>query len=307
MSKNVSELLLKEIFTYLLYIGKLLDLSDNELSGEVPNFSTCTELRDIDLSNNELSGVFPADIFSMVNLNMLNLQNNQLKGNIPISVKSKQFWEIGWGWIITNNAFTFDVDLIPAPVFEVNDIDGNRISSSNLYSSNEYTILYQFSLYFGIENLEKNIIPQLKQMYSLYADNGISIIGYCHEYSGTRSEFYNHQMNNDISWPLVYWTSDNSILGINENNSAGLTIGHGYNSWYPYNSVPTFIVVDNNGNVTISHLFSSMLEEGEGIAIRIMIGMDIDLDDLYNEFAYKLPIKKSKNKKLLIDELGVDL
>lgn len=64
---------------------------------------------------------------------------------------------------------------------------------------------------------------------------------------------------------------------------------------------------NNNGNVTISHLFSSMLEEGEGIAIRILIGMDIDLDDLYQEFAYKLPIKKTKNKKLLIDELGVDL
>ncbi|MBQ2946472.1 MAG: ATP-dependent Clp protease ATP-binding subunit [Bacilli bacterium] len=64
---------------------------------------------------------------------------------------------------------------------------------------------------------------------------------------------------------------------------------------------------NNNGNVTISHLFSSMLEEGEGIAIRILIGMDIDLDDLYQEFAYKLPIKKNKNKKLLINELGVDL
>ena len=64
---------------------------------------------------------------------------------------------------------------------------------------------------------------------------------------------------------------------------------------------------NNNGNVTISHLFSSLLEEGEGIAIRILISMDIDLDELYNEFAYKLPVKKSKNKKLLIDELGVDL
>ena len=64
---------------------------------------------------------------------------------------------------------------------------------------------------------------------------------------------------------------------------------------------------NNNGNVTIAHLFSSMLEEGEGIAIRILIGMDIDLDELYHDFAYKLPMKKSKNKKLLIDELGVDL
>lgn len=64
---------------------------------------------------------------------------------------------------------------------------------------------------------------------------------------------------------------------------------------------------NNNGNVTISHLFSSLLEEGEGIAIRILIGMDIDLDELYHEFAYKLPMKKQKNKKLLIDELGIDL
>ena len=37
---------------------------------------------------------------------------------------------------------------------------------------------------------------------------------------------------------------------------------------------------NNNGNVTISHLFSALLEEGEGVAIRILVGMDIDLDEL---------------------------
>ena len=63
---------------------------------------------------------------------------------------------------------------------------------------------------------------------------------------------------------------------------------------------------NNNGNVTINHLFSSLLEEGEGIAIRILIGLDIDLDDLYHDFAFKIP-KQKKNKKLLIDELGIDL
>lgn len=65
---------------------------------------------------------------------------------------------------------------------------------------------------------------------------------------------------------------------------------------------------NNNGEVTINHLFSSLLEEGEGVAIRIMLGMDIDLEELYNEFAYKILIPKGKNKKkLLLDELGVDL
>ena len=52
---------------------------------------------------------------------------------------------------------------------------------------------------------------------------------------------------------------------------------------------------NNNGNVTISHLFSAILEEGEGIAIRIMIGMDIDLDELYSEFTYKIQVIKCKN------------
>ncbi len=65
---------------------------------------------------------------------------------------------------------------------------------------------------------------------------------------------------------------------------------------------------NNNGDVTIEHLFQSLLEEGEGVALRIMLGMDIEIDSLYNEFSYKITNnKKKKNKKLLLEELGVDL
>lgn len=38
----------------------------------------------------------------------------------------------------------------------------------------------------------------------------------------------------------------------------------------------------NNGIVTEEHLIRALLEEGEGIAIRIMISMNIDLDNLYD-------------------------
>src|SRR5574344_1777478 len=51
---------------------------------------------------------------------------------------------------------------------------------------------------------------------------------------------------------------------------------------------------NNDGEVTITHLFSGLLEEGEGVAIRIMLGMNIDLEKLYNEFAYKIIIPKGK-------------
>ena len=65
---------------------------------------------------------------------------------------------------------------------------------------------------------------------------------------------------------------------------------------------------NNNGEVTPEHLFSALLEEGEGIAIRILIGMGISLEDLYDEFSIKLIRKQKKRKrKLLIDDLGYDL
>jgi len=65
---------------------------------------------------------------------------------------------------------------------------------------------------------------------------------------------------------------------------------------------------NNNGEITIEHLFSALLEEGEGIAIRILVGMGIDVEDMYDEFSSRL-IKKNhkKNKKLLVEELGVNL
>lgn len=66
---------------------------------------------------------------------------------------------------------------------------------------------------------------------------------------------------------------------------------------------------DNNSDVTVEHLFSALLEEGEGVAIRIILGMNIDLDKIYKEFSYSLikPQKKRKNKKLLLEEIGIDI
>ncbi len=66
---------------------------------------------------------------------------------------------------------------------------------------------------------------------------------------------------------------------------------------------------NNDGLVTTEHLFSSLLEEGEGVAIRIFLSMGIDINTMYEEFATSL-IKKAKpkkNRKLLIEELGINL
>ncbi len=66
---------------------------------------------------------------------------------------------------------------------------------------------------------------------------------------------------------------------------------------------------NNDGEVTAEHLFFSMLEEGEGIAIRVLIGMGVDIESMYDDFSSSLikRTKKGKKRKLMITELGVDM
>ena len=94
------------------------------------------------------------------------------------------------------------------------------------------------------------------------------------------------------------------------------TIGKGSkpSQWFLYTPLLKRIIENaildskenNNGIVTTNHLFSSLLEEGEGVAIRILIALDVDIDELYDEFAYKL-VNKKNTKKLMVEEYGVDL
>ena len=66
---------------------------------------------------------------------------------------------------------------------------------------------------------------------------------------------------------------------------------------------------NNDGVVTTEHLFSSLLEEGEGVAIRVFLSMGIDINAMYVEFSTSLikKVKPKKNRKLLIEELGINL
>lgn len=123
----------------------------------------------------------------------------------------------------------------------------------------------------AILNDENSVSTRLKEYdldYSRFKSELISIVGI-----GTTSS------NCFLYTPLLKRVMENAIYDSKENN---------------------------NGDVTIEHLFSALLEEGEGVAIRILVTMNISIDDLYKEFAYKIPSKK-KNRKLTIDSLGIDL
>ena len=59
----------------------------------------------------------------------------------------------------------------------------------------------------------------------------------------------------------------------------------------------------NNKEVSLNSIFLSLLNEGEGVGIRILNSLGIDIDKLYEE----LSNNKIHNKKLLINECGIDL
>lgn len=84
--------------------------------------------------------------------------------------------------------------------------------------------------------------------------------------------------------------------------------------WYVYTPLMKRVIESaildsrdsNNGIVTINHLFNALLDEGEGVAVRIIYSLGLDYDELYNLFIEENSFD-SRDKKLLIDELGVDL
>ena len=59
---------------------------------------------------------------------------------------------------------------------------------------------------------------------------------------------------------------------------------------------------NNNGEVLPNHYVLSILEEGEGIAFRLLLGMDVNIDKLHKDL-----IKANVNEKLYLNEIGVDL
>ncbi|PRQ51316.1 putative non-specific serine/threonine protein kinase [Rosa chinensis] len=75
-----------------LYLVNSLDLSNNNLSGEMPReLTSLIKLWTLNLSMNHLTGVIPSRIGSMVGIESLDLSINQLSGSIPQSMVSLTF------------------------------------------------------------------------------------------------------------------------------------------------------------------------------------------------------------------------
>ena len=88
------------------------------------------------------------------------------------------------------------------------------------------------------------------------------------------------------------------------------------NTWFIYTPllkriIETALLISkesSSNEVLPEHLIYALFEEGEGVAIRILDSFGIDIANLQADYSYILNNKKKNDKKkLLVEELGIDL
>ena len=93
-------------------------------------------------------------------------------------------------------------------------------------------------------------------------------------------------------------------------------VGKTANEWFLYTPLLKRVIETASINskekgeveVSVNELFLAILEEGEGVAIRLLIGLNIDVDEVYNAISSDIKSnKKLLHKKLLVEEFGVNL
>lgn len=107
---------------------------------------------------------------------------------------------------------------------------------------------------------------------------------------------------------LVYEKCKKEIVSV-------IGVGKSSNDWFLYTPLLKRVIEnaildcrDSDSLITVEGLFISLLEEGEGVANRILMGMNIDIDYLYEKFSNRFILKSSKSgRKLFVEEYAIDL
>ncbi|KAK0583977.1 hypothetical protein LWI29_005887 [Acer saccharum] len=159
-----------------------LDLSDNQISGEIPNWIWEVVCFNLNLSHNSLVGF--QEPYSILNLRFLDLHSNQLQGKIPlpppeaaiVDYSSNNFTSIpdDIGNVAYNMAF-FSVSnnkltsVIPESLCNATWLQVLDLSSNNL-SGRIPTCLFEMGNSLGVLNIRRN---------SLYGTLPEKFPGYC--------------------------------------------------------------------------------------------------------------------------------
>lgn len=128
-----------------------------------------------------------------------------------------------------------------------------------------------------------------------------------HEYIGTEHVMLAMLKNKKISdlLNISYDRYKNELINV-------VGIGKNKNDLFIYTPLlkrvldNTIINAREKGNcIHLTDILYSILDEGEGVAIRVLLSINVDIERVYNDLLKNIP--KNVKKKCVLDELGVNL
>ena len=209
------------------------------LVGAIPEeLGKLVNLESLSLGANNLSGTIPETFAQLTKLQELNIKYANLYGSIPQAIVKMPWFQYRWGELLLGNQFDLSEIELVGPEFVVTDINGNTVSSKNIYESNQLTIFYQWR---PAENIETTRL--LIDLYNKYHERGLEIIAD----TGDSLE--------EIKSMNTPWI--NFIRGIETGNHIYVNSNPYYTiDSYPmwYVGVPCITVIDSNNKVVYSNL-----------------------------------------------------
>ena len=186
-------------------IGELKELVELQLQGaglygSIPEtIGNLTNLRRLNLDWNEFTGEIPESLGRLSKLEHIVINANYLSGRVPESVMKLDCWPNSWLWIIDQigEGISREGLVIPAPKFSTTTVEGDIISN-DIYSENEYTVLYG---YYDWCPYSDQFTPKLIELYEGYKEKGLGVMSFNDEGTVDTHKAYLDKFN--ITWPDV--------------------------------------------------------------------------------------------------------
>lgn len=209
------------------------DVSNNQLSGNLPDFSNCRNMQVFLINNNQFSGRIP-DFGELVQ--EYDVSYNNFTGKVPETVTSDELFKYCWPMILPQNkGYGFDYTDLPAPNHTVTCYDGSRLNLSDVYRNHKFTLVFSW--------LPSSSLPiltdELNRFYQKYKDKGLCVVG------------MNWNKHSEIDNEVALMPEIKQFWGDNENRGGtqrNRYFKHYYSMFY-FQHAPVFYVVDRKGNI----------------------------------------------------------